>query len=81
MLGGRINLKRIKKSKASFNTRVADVIDTECYNVYVTNYGENKTSFDFYTRSEKYTIVKKDIILKLSPDAIVKITPGVITFN
>jgi hypothetical protein len=65
----------------SFNTRAINVIGTPCWKLTVTNYGEKKSSFDFYTRSEKYTIVKKDIILKLSPDAIVKITPGVITFN
>ena len=73
-------MKRIKKSKASFNTRVADVIDTECYDVYVTNYGENKTSFDFYTPSKKYAEVKRDLILKLSPEAKVEILKGRIVF-
>lgn len=65
----------------SFNKRVINVLDTPCWKLEVTNYGEKKSSFDFYTRSEKYTIVKRDIILKLSPDAVVVITPGVITFN
>lgn len=65
----------------SFNVRVHHVINTACWKLEVTNYGERKSSFDFYTRSEKYAGVKRDIILKMSPEAIVKIIPGTICFK
>ena len=69
-----------KKFPESFNTRVLHVVDTKCWKLEVTNYGENKTSWNFYTRSEQYAAVKRDIILKISPDANVIIIPGTIQF-
>lgn len=65
----------------SFNTRALNVVGVKCWKLEVTNYGERKSSFDFYTRSEKYAGVKRDIILKMSPGATVKIIPGTICFK
>lgn len=72
---------RLKQKTESFNTRVTHVIDTFCWKLHVTNYGKEKTTWDFYTRSESYADVKRDIILKISPDAIITIVPGTIVFN
>jgi len=71
----------LKNKTESFHTRATHVVGTPCWVLNISNYGENKTSWKFYTRSENYAYVKKDIILKISPDAIIKIEQGVIDFN
>ena len=64
----------------TFTKRVASVLDTYTYSIHVTNYGEKKSEFVFYTPSESYAKVKQEIILKKSPEAIVTLTSGVIRF-
>lgn len=64
----------------SFHTRTTHVVDTPCWKLSITNYGKDHTSWNFYTRSENYAQVKKDIILRISPDADIKITKGEIKF-
>jgi len=64
----------------SFHQRVSHVINTPCWKLHITNYGKEKTTWDFYTRSENYAEVKKQIILKLSPEAIIETTSGIINF-
>ncbi len=65
----------------TFNTQAIDILDTRCWQLQVTNYGKNKTTFNFYTRSKAYAYVKRNIILKASPEAVVVITAGAIEFK
>lgn len=64
----------------SFNKRVNETINQHAYRIHVTNYGEKKTEFVFYTPSELYAKVKQTIILNNSPDANIVVTTGVIKF-
>lgn len=70
-----------KNKPESFHQRATHVIGTPCWVLRISNYGENKTSWNFYTRSENYAEVKKNIILKISPEAVVEIEQGVIDFK
>jgi hypothetical protein len=70
-----------KSKPESFHQRASHVVGQPCWVLNVSNYGENKTSWKFFTRSENYAEVKKNVILKLSPEAIVEIEPGVIDFK
>ena len=47
-----------KKKPETFNTRVLNTVNTPCWLLEVSNYGEKKTSFNFYTRSESYAEAK-----------------------
>jgi hypothetical protein len=71
----------VTKNKAeSFPQRASHVVGQTCVRLDVSNYGEQKTSWTFYTRSENYAEIKKQIILKISPEAIIETTTGVINF-
>lgn len=72
----------VPKSKAeSFHQRASHVVGTPCWVLKISNYGEQKTSWNFYTRSESYAEVKKKIILNISPDAVIEIVAGIIDFK
>jgi hypothetical protein len=64
----------------SFNKRVTETINQFAYRIHVTNYGEKKSEFIFYTPSESYAKTKQTIILNKSPDANIVVTTGVIKF-
>jgi len=70
----------MRQKPESFPTRALHVVDQECWRLKISNYGEKKTSWDFYTRSEHYANVKKNIILKVSPKAVIEIEHGFISF-
>lgn len=69
-----------KNKPESFHQRASHVVGTPCWVLHVSNYGEQKTSWTFYTRSENYAEVKKNIILKVSPEAIITTEAGMIQF-
>lgn len=69
-----------KQYPESFNKRVNETINQHAYRIHVTNYGEKKTEFVFYTPSESYAKVKQEIILKRSPEANIVVTTGVVRF-
>lgn len=70
-----------KNRPESFNERASHVVSTPCWMLKVSNYGERKTSWTFYTRSESYAEVKKKVILNISPDAVIEIVAGTIDFK
>lgn len=69
-----------KQKPETFNTRVFNTVNTPCWLLQVTNYGEKKSSFNFYTKSESYAEFKKKGLLQRSPEAVIKVTTGVIKF-
>ena len=71
----------MKRYPESFNTQIHNVIDTTCYRIEVSNYGLKKSSFVFFTPSERYVKVKETIILKNSPNAVIKISKGKFVFK
>ena len=70
-----------KNKPESFNERASHVVGTPCWMLKVSNYGERKTSWTFYTRSESYAEVKKKVILNISHDAVIDIVSVTIDFK
>lgn len=71
----------MKKKPESFNVRANGVINEECILIEVSNYGEKKTSFKFYTRSATYAEYKMEYIKGKYPGVVFKVSKGKIIFK